>query len=97
MIRSPKIRFHDRVADVSFLGELVAKPEFQYAIDAAMCQYLHEMPMVKDAHGSMAMAHRIEGANEFKKVLFQLADKPDVSKPRTSMANLEGNVRQEQK
>lgn len=92
MIRSPKARFQDNAAVVTEHVELMAKPSFLHAVDMAMCQFVHDHPMVKDAHGSMAMAHRIEGANEFLKVLMSLGDKNESPK-RVSVGNLEGNVR----
>ncbi len=96
MIRSPKSRFHDKAGDVSRLAELVATPEFLHAVDTAMCQFIHTMPMVKDAHGSMAMAHKIEGANEFVKELLTLADKVEAQRKMTSVGNLPGNVRNDE-
>lgn len=71
----------------------MVKPSFLHAIDMAMCQLIHGQPMVKDAHGSMAMAHRIEGANQFVEVLKTLADKSE-SAVRKPIGNLDGNVRQ---
>jgi hypothetical protein len=52
---------------------------------------IHTQPMVKDAHGSMAMAHRIEGANSFIEVLKSLSEKGEVVS-RKSIGNLEGSV-----
>jgi hypothetical protein len=92
MTRSPKARFQDDAAAVSQHAELMVNPKFLHAIDMAMCQLVHVQPMVKDAHGSMAMAHRIEGANFFIEVLKGLSDKGEVV-TRKSVGNLDGNVR----
>jgi hypothetical protein len=91
MTRSPKARFQDNPAAVSKHAELMADPGFLHAVDMAMCQMIHTQPMVKDAHGSMAMAHRIEGANSFIEVLKSLSEKGEVVS-RKSIGNLEGSV-----
>ncbi len=96
MIRSPKTRFHEKPADVSWLGELVATPQFANAMDTALAQYLFGLPSIKDAHGSMAMSHKLEGAREFIFTFMTLADKGEAPVKRKDYGNLPGNVRNDE-
>ncbi len=96
MVRSPKSRFHERPGDVSWLGELVATAQFCNAMDAALAQYLFSLPSVKDAHGSMATSHKLEGAREFIFTFMTLADKGETPVKRKDYGNLQGNVRNDE-
>lgn len=92
MIRSPKLRFHDRKDDVNWLAELVANPRFTQAADAAMAQMVYKQPANKDAQSAISMGHRVEGAQEFLGVLLTLADVPEPIS-RQNIGNLPDNVR----
>lgn len=76
MIRHPRERFIEDKALALSHAELCVNGGFIRAVDAALLQYIRDMPSATDAHRSVTNSAKIEGANEFIKVLMTLADPP---------------------
>ena len=63
-------------------------------MDAAMLQFLQELPESKDAHTSVTNSAKIDGAKAFQKVLLTLGDAAPPRPARVS-DNLPGHIRDE--
>lgn len=92
MTRSPRERFQENQPESTAHAELCVSPAFLRAVDAAMLQFMRELPSCKEPHGSIVNSARVEGAQDFVKTLLTLADKSP-EQPKRISSNLPGNVR----
>lgn len=93
MIRSPRERFLEDKAQAMSHAELCVNQSFVRALDAAMLQYVRDLPNAIDAHSSIVNSARIEGAGAVLKMLLTLADPAPTPGTKVS-SNLPGNVRE---
>lgn len=92
MIRTSRERFLEDKAQAASHAELCVNASFIRAVDAAMLEYVREMPSANDAHSSMANSWKIQGAREVLTKLMTLADPapPRVKRP---LDNLPDSIR----
>lgn len=84
MIRSPRERFIEDKAQALSHAELCVNGSFVRAVDAALLQYIRDIPPASDAHRSVTNSAKIEGATEFVRVLMTLADPSPPNRKRPS-------------
>lgn len=82
MIDSPKTRFQLDKDSTNRLAETVASSWFQKSLDAAMLQFIAELPNPENA----APAFQVKGAKDFIRVLTTLSDQhKEITQPRSGL------------
>lgn len=76
MIAPPKTRFQEHKTSVTRHLDLTSSPGFIEAADFALLQMVHASPLPKDEHEAAMGYHRILGARDYMRILFNLADAP---------------------